>query len=58
MKDLLEQRHTPCFIGGQYLVGAMGELPVTGLPGLYVDDLDADVAVGLITDYLSAEPIY
>ncbi|MCW7553355.1 DUF2007 domain-containing protein [Endozoicomonas gorgoniicola] len=58
LKDFLEQQHIPCFIGGQYLAGAIGELPVAGLLGLYVEDMDAGLARRLICDYLNATPVF
>ena len=57
LKDFLEGRRIPCFIGGQYLSGAVGELPAVGLLGLYVDDIDAGLARELIRSYLKATPI-
>ncbi|AMO56095.1 hypothetical protein GZ77_04570 [Endozoicomonas montiporae] len=58
LKDFLEQQRINCFIGGQYLAGAIGELPVTGLLGLYVEEIDAELAKSLICDYLSATPVF
>ena len=57
LKDFLERQHITCFIGGRYLVGAIGELPAVGLLGLYVEDIDAGLAKGLISDYLNATPV-
>ena len=57
LKDMLEARHIDCFLGGSYLSGAIGELPATGLLGLYVDDSVAGLARELIDEYLKASPV-
>ena len=38
VKGLLEQRGIPAFVSGQYLTGALGELPVAGIVTVYVAD--------------------
>lgn len=57
LEDLLESHHIHCFISGRYLTGAIGELPASGLLGVYVEEQDAGLAKELINDYLSAAPV-
>ena len=44
-------------LSGRYLVGGMGELPVSGLLGLQVADAQAERAQQLITAYNAAQPL-
>jgi hypothetical protein len=48
VKHALESLGIPCFVRGEYLTGAMGELPVQGLLQVCVPDLawaEADACV-------------
>ena len=48
VKGLLESIGIPSFVPGEYLVGAMGELPVLGLVAVSVPDrLEADALTAL-----------
>ncbi|MEX6503597.1 putative signal transducing protein [Pseudomonas zhanjiangensis] len=42
---------------GQHLMGAIGELPASGLLGLLVEDHQAERAQGLIAAYNAAQPL-
>lgn len=44
-------------LSGQHLLGAVGELPVSGLLGLQVADAQAECAQQLITGYNTAQPL-
>ena len=57
LKDMLESHNLVCHITGTDLMGAVGELPATGLLALYIEDQDAGQAKELITEYLSATPV-
>lgn len=42
---------------GRHLLGALGELPMTGLLAIGVDDVDAPRALALIAAYNAAQPL-
>lgn len=42
---------------GEHLLGATGELPVSGLLGLLVEDRQAECASALIAAYNTAHPV-
>ncbi|MDO8696048.1 MAG: DUF2007 domain-containing protein [Pseudomonas sp.] len=44
-------------LSGRHLLGAVGELPVSGLLGLQVADTQAERAQQLITGYNAAQPL-
>jgi hypothetical protein len=44
-------------LSGRHLLGAVGELPVSGLLGLRVADTQAERAQQLITGYNAAQPL-
>lgn len=44
-------------LAGRDLLGAVGELPLSGLLALLVEDAQAERARVLIGDYLSADPL-
>ncbi len=44
VSNALEQAGIPCHIGGQYLTGALGELPVSGLVTVMVAKIDLERA--------------
>lgn len=45
------------FLSGRHLIGAVGELPVSGLLGLMVADEQAERARRLIAEYNAAQPL-
>ena len=57
LRQILAERHIHCHLSGQYLQGAMGELPAHGLLGLWVPAEDADLARELIHSWQQAEPM-
>lgn len=56
LRQILSERRIHCHLSGQYLQGAIGELPVQGLLGLWVPADDADLACELIRSWQQAEP--
>ena len=50
VKGLLEQRGIPAFVSGQYLTGALGELPVAGIVTVYVAEDDEAAANDVIAE--------
>ncbi|MGF6494443.1 hypothetical protein ABIE56_002639 [Luteibacter sp. 621] len=48
VRDALEQGGIPAFVSGEYLTGAMGELPVMGLVSVMVPDSAAEAAEGIV----------
>ncbi|HEY4092836.1 MAG TPA: DUF2007 domain-containing protein [Luteibacter sp.] len=48
VRDALEQAGIPAFISGEYLTGAMGELPVMGLVAVMVPDSAVEAAEGIV----------
>ena len=50
VKGLLEQRGITAFVSGQYLTGALGELPVAGLVSVYVADEDEAAANDVVAE--------
>ncbi|HDZ56782.1 MAG TPA: DUF2007 domain-containing protein [Pseudomonas xinjiangensis] len=57
LKQVLWAQHIRCHISGQYLQGAMGELPVHGLLGLWVHPDDLGLAHEVIDSWQKAEPM-
>ena len=55
IKHLLEQGGLKAFVQGEYLQGAMGELPVTGLVRVMVNDEDYQEAREIIELWESSE---
>ncbi|HAQ26412.1 putative signal transducing protein [Stutzerimonas nitrititolerans] len=45
------------FLTGRHLIGAVGELPVSGLLGMMVADEEAERARLLIDEYNGAQPL-
>ncbi|WP_313223735.1 putative signal transducing protein [Stutzerimonas nitrititolerans] len=45
------------FLTGRHLIGAVGELPVSGLLGMMVADEEAEHARLLIDEYNGAQPL-
>lgn len=57
LRHILMERHIHCHLSGQYLQGAIGELPAHGLLGIWVPAEDADLARELISSWQQAEPV-
>lgn len=51
VKGLLEQHGIEARVEGEYLRGAVGELPADGMIALHVDEADKERAQALISDY-------
>jgi hypothetical protein len=58
LQDLLRQEGIDCFLGGTYLQGAIGELPVNGLIRLFVEEDDWSRAERVIKSWMAAPPIH
>ncbi|UPG89245.1 DUF2007 domain-containing protein [Luteibacter aegosomaticola] len=48
VRDALAQVEIPAFISGEYLTGAVGELPAMGLVAVMVPDAAVDAAEGIV----------
>ncbi|AQZ94957.1 DUF2007 domain-containing protein [Halopseudomonas phragmitis] len=57
LKQLLSSHHIRCHLTGQYLQGAVGELPAHDLLGLWVEPADLGLARELINDWQHATPL-
>lgn len=57
MRQLLENEGIPAFIQGEYLQGAVGELPANTEILVHVADENADVARVIVDEWESAEPV-
>tara|TARA_R110000796_G_scaffold63377_17_gene146820 strand:- start:32870 stop:33121 length:252 start_codon:yes stop_codon:yes gene_type:complete len=57
ISQLLKDHHIGCHVSGQYLQGAMGELPALDLLGVWVAAEDLGLARELIADWQQATPI-
>lgn len=57
LEHLLNDHHIGCHLSGQYLQGAVGELPALGLLGIWVAAEDLGLARELISDWQKATPI-
>ncbi|MFO7705281.1 MAG: DUF2007 domain-containing protein [Halopseudomonas sp.] len=57
LSHLLEEHHIGCHVSGQYLQGAVGELPALDLLGIWVAPEDLGLARELINDWQHATPI-
>lgn len=56
IKDLLVQAGIPAHLHGEYLQGALGELPVGGMIFVQVPEADAGRARQIIDDWMQATP--
>lgn len=56
IKGLLAQAGIEAFVRGQYLSGAIGELPAVGLMAVMVADEDLSAAREVIADWQQATP--
>ena len=54
---MLASEGVTAHLSGRHLLGAMGELPVSGLLGLQVDNEQAERTRLLITAYNAAQPL-
>ena len=57
IRQLLEAEGIPAFIQGEYLQGAVGELPANTEILLHVADENADAARAIVDEWESAEPV-
>ena len=57
LKDMLQCHNIFCHITGVHLMGAVGELPVSGLLSLYTESEDSSLALELIKQYKNATPV-
>ena len=57
IRQLLEAADIPAFIQGEYLQGAVGELPTNTEILVHVADEDGDAARAVIDEWESAEPV-
>ncbi|WP_321348245.1 DUF2007 domain-containing protein [Halopseudomonas oceani] len=57
LAGVLADHHIRCHVSGGYLQGAIGDLPVHDLLGLWVVDEDSTRSLELIHAYLSASPV-
>ena len=55
LKGLLEQQGIEPFINGEYLAGGIGDLPVSGIITLSVEEDDVAKALMIIEAYESGE---
>ena len=56
VRALLEQAGIPAQVRGEYLQGALGELPVSGMVAVWVPEADAARARELVLDWERAVP--
>ncbi|GAA5785406.1 hypothetical protein GCM10007860_03420 [Chitiniphilus shinanonensis] len=56
VKHWLDACRIPCEVRGEYLQGALGELPVGSLVALWVEDHQADQARDVIAQWFAAAP--
>ncbi|MGK9065543.1 putative signal transducing protein [Stutzerimonas chloritidismutans] len=57
LSGMLAAEGIDVFLAGSHLIGAMGELPATGLLALMAADEEAERARHLIAEYNGAEPL-
>lgn len=57
LRAMLASEDIAAHIGGEHLLGAIGELPAAGLLVLSVDDEQAERARQLIAAYNAAQPL-
>lgn len=57
MRQLLENEGIPAFIQGEYLQGAVGELPANTEILVHVADDNATAARAIVDEWESAEPV-
>jgi hypothetical protein len=55
LKGLLEQEGIEIFVNGEYLTGGIGELPVSGIVTLSVEEDDMAKALKIIEAYEAGE---
>lgn len=56
VQDLLRQQGLQARVEGEYLPGAMGELPARGLVRVVVDEMDAPAACRVIAEFEAEQP--
>ena len=57
IRQLLEAESIPAFIQGEYLQGAVGELPANTEIRVHVADENAEAARSIVDEWESAEPV-
>lgn len=57
VRQLLESEGVPAFIQGEYLQGAVGELPANTEVFVHVHDAHVDAARAVVADWESSEPV-
>lgn len=51
VKGLLEQDGIPAYVRGEYLTGAIGDLPMMGLVAVCVAEIDLPRAQGIVEEW-------
>lgn len=57
VRQLLESEGVPAFVQGEYLQGAVGELPANTEVFVHVHDAHVDAARAVVADWESSEPV-
>ncbi|MBX3712978.1 MAG: DUF2007 domain-containing protein [Lysobacter sp.] len=57
VRQLLESEDIPAFVQGEYLQGAVGELPANTEVFVHVHDAQVDAARAVVADWESGEPV-
>jgi hypothetical protein len=57
VRQLLESEGVPAFVQGEYLQGAVGELPANTEVFVRVSDAHVDAARAVVADWESSEPV-
>jgi hypothetical protein len=57
VRQLLESEGVPAFVQGEYLQGAVGELPANTEVLVHVHDAHVDAARAVVADWESSEPV-
>lgn len=57
VRQLLESGGVPAFVQGEYLQGAVGELPANTEVFVHVHDAHVDAARAVVADWESSEPV-
>jgi hypothetical protein len=56
VKGMLENQGIPAFVRGEFLTGAMGELPVSGLVAVLVPEIHATEASDMLVEWRGSTP--
>jgi hypothetical protein len=57
VRQLLESEGVPAFVQGEYLQGAVGELPANTEVFVHVHDAHVDAARAVVADWENSEPV-